>query len=375
MSKIFELSNKFERLLPREVEKKYLPLLPEKLDIFRTSAIPIAQAYLSHPDEEFSLRLREITMPGQQMYEATLKNRGSLTADGLDRLEIVTPIAAETYRYYVGAGVPVLHKLRAEPWPDVAIDWFDGHVHVESEHPVSWANFMQQHRLEHDFIEVTGDRVADNEWRAHMAYRRASSGEEAFPAPSEFDVDAAVRDIWQQHRTAPQIIATIAGRSGSGKSTIIRELQTQLSEQGLPSIVLSTDDYHRGKTWLEQYKGGEWTDWDAPIVYDIEALQADLVRLGQGTPIAQKRFDFATQEPVSDGVIGPAPVVLVEGIYARHASFDAMAQLRYELPTPLATCVGRRLLRDSAERPQFADLGRSLRYVLENAEPAYRAQG
>ena len=44
------------------------------------------------------------------------------------------------------------------------------------------------------------------------------------------------------------------------------------------------------------------------------------------------------------------------------------------MTTPLATCIGRRLLRDIAERPEFADPATSLGYMLSEAEPAYRAQ-
>lgn len=48
--------------------------------------------------------------------------------------------------------------------------------------------------------------------------------------------------------------------------------------------------------------------------------------------------------------------------------------LLFEVDTPLATCIGRRLLRDMRERPQFADPVASLQYMHEEAEPAYRAQ-
>jgi hypothetical protein len=44
------------------------------------------------------------------------------------------------------------------------------------------------------------------------------------------------------------------------------------------------------------------------------------------------------------------------------------------MATGLATCIGRRLLRDLRERPEFADPEISLRYMLSEAEPAYRAQ-
>lgn len=45
------------------------------------------------------------------------------------------------------------------------------------------------------------------------------------------------------------------------------------------------------------------------------------------------------------------------------------------MPTPLATCAGRRLLRDMSERPElFKTVSDNLSYILHECEPAYQAQ-
>jgi len=376
MIETINAGGEFERRPNREIETKYLPLFPELLDRFRPNASPVEQLYLSHPDETFNLRLRETMQDGELVYSATLKDSGTLSDEGLDRLEVETPIAVETYEYYKQMELPSIRKLRAEPFKNVVIDWFeDGHVHVESEHPISWVAFLEQHGFSNkDFADITGDGYADNEWRAQIEYRKRHDGREALQSQPGLDIDEIVRGLHGSSMRNFQTVATIAGRSGSGKTTLIKELQTRLEERGVASTVLSTDDYHRGKTWLERYKGAPWTDWDAPIVYDLEALRNDLEILRVGKSVVRKRFDFQMEEPVFAGFIDPAPIILIEGIYARHPSFDRLTDARYELPTPLATCIGRRLLRDLAERPQFADAEKSLRYMLEQAEPAYRDQ-
>jgi uridine kinase len=369
-------SGEFERKPHREVETKYLPLFPESLDQFRPHATPIEQLYLSHPNEAFSLRLRETLQNGELVYSAALKDNGRSTDNGLDRMEVETPISANTYAYYKQMELPSLKKLRAEPFKNIVIDWFeDGHVHTESEHPISWAAFLEQQGFSNkDFVDITSDSYADNEWRAHIAYRKQHEGHEAFSPEPDLDVGEIARTLWSSSMRKYQTIATIAGRSGSGKTTLINEVQARLRERGASSVILSTDDYHRGKTWLEQYKGGPWTDWDAPIVYDLEALKRDLEVLREGKSVVKRQFDFHTEEPVPTGFIDPAPIILIEGIYARDPSLNEITDIRYELPTPLATCIGRRLLRDLCERPQFAEPGKSLRYILEQAEPAYRNQ-
>lgn len=376
VTELLSAAGEFERPPIREVERKYLPLFPEQLNKFRLEAMPIEQLYLSHPSEPFSLRLRETLRGGELVYTATLKDRGQNTSEGLDRLEVETVVDSKTYEYYKQLEHVPIKKLRSEPSNDIAIDWYeDGHVHIESEHPSAietlgvTRDIPQQH-----LIDITGEKIADNEWRAHIDYRRLHDGAEALvPAPELHPSTIASRIEYHLGRREITI-ATIAGRSGSGKSTVVAEIQAQLRQRGIDSTVLSSDDYHRGKTWLESYKGGTWTEWDAPIVYDLPALHQDIETLRSGRTIVKREFDFSSEEPVRTGIVEVAPVILIEGIYARDASFESIADLRFDIPTPLATCVGRRLLRDLKERPQFAEPEKSLRYILEQAEPAWRAQ-
>lgn len=366
----------FERRPNREIEKKYLPLFPQKLDIFREQARPIEQLYLSHPDEDFNLRLREELRDGQLVYTAALKDRGNITTDGLDRLEVETAITSEAYTHYKNHGLPFLRKLRAEPYKNVAIDWFeDGHVHLEAEHPISWVAFLDDYRLVNaHFVDMTGNHFSDNEWRAHLDYRRLNDGKEAFSISPDIDTTVIATHIRDQYLRSSTTIVTVAGRSGSGKSTKIQTIRSLLDQNGIKSTVISTDNYNRGRKWLEEHSGRVWENWDEPIVYDLELLRQDIQELQNGNTVASRSLDFATDEPMITGVVEPAPVILIEGIYARDASFDEIAHLRYEIPTPLATSVGRRILRDIKERPGFSNPASNLRYILETAEPSYQAQ-
>lgn len=360
--------------IPHEIEQKFLPIFPERLDMFRLGAIAIEQLYLSHPSEDYSLRIRETTKDGTSTYSATLKDAGKVTSQGIDRLEIETPVNEQTFALHRKLGRPAVRKLRAKPVEGVAIDFFeDGHVHAESEDPQTWRYFLNHHQLEGNFEEITGDRIADNEWRAHFNFRHLHNGRETLTPQQELNTDAMRLDIIRHQIASPTTMVRIAGRSGSGKSTLVRELRHKLETINLPSIVMSTDDYHRGKTWLEAHNEGKlWTEWDAPIVYDRAAPVRDIDLLRQGESIAARRFNFTTEESETTGVTAPAPIIIIEGIYARHHDFDH-ADLSYEVPTPLATCIGRRVIRDLVERPRF-DPGGNIRYMLESAEPAWLAQ-
>ena len=364
----------FEQIVPHEIERKFTPLFPDQLDVYKASSMQIEQYYLSHPAEPFSLRFRESLQDSELTYEATLKDTGVIGPDGIDRIEVSALVSAELYTFYKTADTPVIRKLRSEPYPGVTIDFYEsGRVQLESENTESWQKFIEQ--CGDNFVEITGDKASSNEWQAHIDYRRLHGGAEALQPKPNLGPNDITRDVLTWRQPDAPLVVHIGGRSGSGKSTLVRELQRQLDSLGLSSCVLSTDDYHRGNTWLVDYNRGEpWEHWDDPIVYDTKVMSQDLAILQSGTPIPKRQIDWTNVEPHYPGNIEPADVILVEGIYARSPDITNPSDLTYEMPTPLATCVGRRLLRDMKERPEFANPAKSLEYMLREVEPTYRQQ-
>ncbi len=368
-------NNEFEQNMHHERERKLLPLFPERLQEFRHSATPIEQYYLSHPDEPFSLRLREAFNPdGSFEYSATLKDRGVVSGAGLDRMEIEVRITAELYEFYKQSDAPILRKLRYAAHPDLSIDYYDdGHMQIESENDDALNSFVQTNG--DCFVDVSGDRIVDNEWRAHLEFRRQNDGAETLRPNPDIDIDHVAAELIRKAAIHEPAVVQLCGRSGSGKSTIVRSLQDTLRRSGFESMVLSTDDYHRGASWLRHYNDGkDWTRWDDPIVYDTAAMANDLHILLNGGSIASRTIDFSVAEPRFGSAITAQPVIILEGIYATSDDFKIVDTVRIDIPTPLATCIGRRLLRDMSERPEFADPQRSLLYMLEQAEPMWRAQ-
>lgn len=366
----------FEGRLPVETERKFMAIFPEKLTDLRKEAEPIEQLYLSHPDEPFSLRLRSTFRrdTGELHYEATLKDNGFRSGDGLRRLEVTTEISPELYEYYRNDETPIIRKLRAEPLPGVVIDFFenDGLVQAELEDNGSWQQFTDQ--FGNIFMEVTGEIMATSEWQAHYDFRRQHEGREALSIQPELDIDTIVSDILTPTANSPRIIH-IAGRSGSGKSTIVKQLRKRLDELNINSITMSTDDYHRGATYLYYRNNHQpWRHWDDPFVYDTETMAVDLQNLINNKEIYHRHMNWQTAEPYIAGTLSPAEVIIVEGIYAKSPDIITDNSLVYEIPTPIATCIGRRILRDLNERPQFCDPSENLLYLLSEAEPAYRAQ-
>ncbi len=363
-----------ERKIPKEIERKFIPKHPGVFKEHRTHAYPIEQVYLSHPNEPWSLRLREVTTNQRQTYSAALKSR-SASEEILIRDEVETPITEEAYRFYAdNQGFPRIHKLRAEPYPGLTIDWVEGYEDpvIEAETPDAQL-FLDE--MGYELQDVTSVATYQNEMMAHLVFR-AQQGEVALPPQADLDIKAMIEKIMQQLRPAPLVVGLI-GRSGSGKSTLAGEIVALLEAQSVTNMILSTDDYNRGKTWLcERFGVPKWHNWDDPVVYDCESLACDLEALKtNGNPIKKRCFDFGSEEPIIlDDHHMPAQVIILEGLFAHSSHFKGITDLSYALPTPLATSIGRRVYRDISNRDNasFGSAAEILRYQLEVVEPSYQ---
>lgn len=360
-----------------EIEQKFVALDSTIFDQYRPAAAAITQLYLSHPDDEYSLRLRQaIAADGETTYVATLKDRGVITPEGLVRMEVETPISAAAFHHYSQGDYPRLHKERAELCEGVTIDWIDGSdapiIEVENARlNESASQFLSL--FSDDLLERTGHSDVDNESLAWAIHGGAPE------RPPEISVDQIIEDILAYRSVgAQQLVIGIGGRSGSGKSTLARQLQTAITthpELGDQAGLVSTDDYHVGKNHLETTYGAPWTNWEDARVYDTATLAHDIAKWREGQPITQRWFDFATEEPAFGEPLPDSNVLIIEGIHAGSHNLAGQRQMFYEVPTPLSISLGRdlkRLLATNRQQAAMKSPEERLRYILEIGEPTYQ---
>ena len=359
-----------------ETERKFVGRDPELFEQYRPFAEKaITQAYLSNPSDEYSLRLRETVTDDATLYSATLKDRGEMTEDGLRRLEVEVPLSQSTYEYYLHSCDSVVRKLRAEPAQGITIDWIEGldTPVIEVENPgINEKASLILSTLQGEMTEVTGDTSFDNEALAYSL-----NNLEYAPAPT-LDVATIMGDVEAFRKTGKQnIVITLAGRSGSGKTTLARELAQALADTyGGSPIMVSTDDYHFGKTYLEETYKQPWQNWDLSEVYNTKELARDIERLHRHEPVQSRSFDFASQEPVKGARHIFSPFVIVEGIHGGSRDLANVRDIHFEIPTTLATSLGRdigRLLENSRPNDSIGTPSDRLKYMLETGEPTYRA--
>lgn len=364
-----------------EVETKLLVTNPEAFLHYRDQAVTIEQYYLSTPEDEFSLRVRKTHLPDGPRYSAELKDRGQMNNGALTRTEIAVPDLSETaFEYYAKHPLTVpLIQHRAYITPEMTIDFIDGMGQIiEIETPDTARRAALLSTLEGVAFDVTETGLAHKEQLAHSLH--TPEKRESLESLDAF-TDRVSREMVAHYVGGKnRVIVGLTGMSGSGKTSVTNLIKAKLTEQfgeTFTPVVVSTDDYHRGKTKLEAMNGGPWTNWDDPRTYDTKMLAQDLMQLSDGNSIYGRHFDFGTEEPVIDKEIQPSPFIIIEGLYAGSSDLAEVRDLHFELPTSIATSIGRdvrRLIIDNRANRAFPTAKSRLKYQLEDALPLYLSQ-
>jgi uridine kinase len=154
-----------------------------------------------------------------------------------------------------------------------------------------------------------------------------------------------------------KLVVGIAGGTGSGKTTIARNIV-----RGLPHgtcVLLEHDGYYRDSAHLDLEERA-MINYDHPDALETELLLKHIEMLRQGEAIEKPRYDYATHSRSKEkAVVEPVPVVVVEGILIfadpdLRKAFD----IRIFVDTDADIRVLRRLSRDTQER------GRTIEAVI-----------
>ncbi len=108
------------------------------------------------------------------------------------------------------------------------------------------------------------------------------------------------------------LIVGIAGGTGSGKTTVVREIVSKLPKDEV--AVLSQDSYYRDNSHLP-LEERQQINFDHPMAIEFELLIEHLKQLRAGKPIGQPIYSYLTCARSEETVtIYPKEVVIVEGI-------------------------------------------------------------
>ena len=150
----------------------------------------------------------------------------------------------------------------------------------------------------------------------------------------------------------------VAGGSGSGKSTVTREVLASIGPE--MAAVVMQDDYYCDQSHLSP-EDRRKTNYDHPKAFDWPLMVQQVQALCRGEAIEMPVYDFAADNRSSKtNTVQPAPVIVIEGLFALFdADLRKMMSLKIFVDTAADVRFIRRLQRDIAER------GRSTESVIQ----------
>lgn len=164
--------------------------------------------------------------------------------------------------------------------------------------------------------------------------------------------------------SAPLVIG-VAGGSGSGKSTVVREIVRGVSPEAVSQV--HHDAYYRDFDHLSADERAG-INFDHPDALETELLVRHLDALRAGVPIEMPVYDFRSHTRRPETIpVRPTRIVLVDGILVlAEAELRDRMDIRVFVDTDPDIRLIRRLRRDVAER------GRSVESVLAQYETTVR---
>lgn len=153
------------------------------------------------------------------------------------------------------------------------------------------------------------------------------------------------------------LIVGLAGGSGSGKSTVVRNLVHRLGQDRVS--VIHHDAYYRDYAHLSESERSR-INFDHPNALETELLEVHLAALLRGEAVEVPVYDFTTHTRSHDVLVTPArEVILLDGILVlAEASLRQWMDIRIYVDTDSDLRFIRRMDRDVRER------GRSIASVV-----------
>jgi len=154
------------------------------------------------------------------------------------------------------------------------------------------------------------------------------------------------------------VLVGVAGGSGGGKSTVVREIVRGLPPQSVS--IIHHDAYYRDFIHLPEEERAR-VNFDHPDALETPLLVRHLMELAAGNPVEVPVYDFSTHTRKHETeTVLPTPVIIVDGILVlAEPTLRELMDIRIFVDTDSDIRFIRRLERDVEER------GRNPRSVVE----------
>lgn len=154
------------------------------------------------------------------------------------------------------------------------------------------------------------------------------------------------------------VIIGICGGTGSGKTTVAREILSALPEKNVS--IIHQDAYYKLQT-NKTFEQRTETNYDHPFAFDTDLLLEHLIELTTGKDINMPIYDFANHNRSEETTtLHSREIIILEGILIlEDQRLRDLMDIKIFVDTDTDVRIIRRITRDMNER------GRSLESVIE----------
>jgi uridine kinase len=145
------------------------------------------------------------------------------------------------------------------------------------------------------------------------------------------------------------IFIGITGGTGSGKSTIAREIYKKFGEQCIAMI--EQDSYYKDQSQLS-FEDRIKTNYDHPDAFDTELIVKHLNMLLSGQAVEKPIYDFEVHNRKNETItVAPREIVILEGIMIlEDTKIRDLLDIKIYVDTDADVRIIRRMVRDINER-------------------------
>lgn len=150
------------------------------------------------------------------------------------------------------------------------------------------------------------------------------------------------------------IFIGISGGTGSGKTTIVKRIYSEVPEDSIS--IIEHDSYYKDQSHLT-YEDRCKTNYDHPFAFDTDLFVEHIISLKNGHFIEKPIYDYEIHNRKKETIIvEPKEIIIVEGLLVFYEEkIREQLDIKIFVDTDADIRIMRRILRDMKERGRTLD--------------------